>query len=845
MKVLYVLICSAFIPCRCLAQQVEGVVDSQPLIDFIPRIEDYYAIKFSFADKLIAQKEVSLQPGPDKEGFLRQLEKQIGLRMEQVKDDYFVIRPFVAADRVSICGYARDAQSQPVAGAVVLTRSTNTGYVTDSTGFFEINGIPWGSVISINHLGYAVRRVRIAELFQPGCREVFLTETPEVLSEVVIRDFLSAGISKIDQSLEILPQELKILPGLIEPDILQSIQQAPGVNSPFETASGIFVRGGSPDQNLVKWNGIKTYSQGHFFGMLSSFNPYITKEVRFIKNGTSARYGDRVSGVIDITSGDEVAQKISGGAGLNMIYGDAYLDLPMVTDKLSLQLSGRRSFNDHVETFTYEQFSDRVFQNTKISEEAGSGGNASKNDFFFHDFSSRIIFKPGEHNQLTLNALLNKNDLDFSDQDQDRRFNDVLRTENEGYNLSWRQRHSGFQWEMDAYFSRYLLDYEFKSTENDTTDIASKKNFISDFGLDLAVSLPLSAHSTISSGYQFSRNNVRYAFETQTPSYSLILDEDDSELTTHAIFTEYQLRTDKTRLTAGVRFNNYNDLDENYLEPRMTFQQQLTDGWRLNVSGEYRSQTVSQIKESVVSDLSLENQVWTLSSADRFPVIDSYQLTSGFSFDKGGWLIDVEAYLKRIRSITTLTFGFLNPVDNEFRKGNSQIRGLDFFVRRQINAYKTWLGYSYLFTENDFSGLNNDEPFPGNWNIEHTVKWSHFYTLKNLELSLGWYWHTGKSFTNVVEGSPESGPVTVEFDGINQDNLPLYHRLDFSAVYEFFLSRNKNVRYRVGLSVLNIYDRKNLLNREFRTTPSLENELIDTRVYSLGITPNFVFRVFW
>jgi len=115
------------------------------------------------------------------------------------------------------------------------------------------------------------------------------------------------------------------LPGLTEPDVLQSIQLLPGVQSPTETAAGIYIRGGTPDQNLVLWDGIKIYHSGHFFGTISAFNPYITEDVKLYKSGTKARYGNRISGVIDITSDYDIPEKIEGGFGSNMTHADAYL----------------------------------------------------------------------------------------------------------------------------------------------------------------------------------------------------------------------------------------------------------------------------------------------------------------------------------------------------------------------------------------------------------------------------------------------------------------------------------------------------------------------------------------
>ncbi|MBT8310711.1 MAG: TonB-dependent receptor plug domain-containing protein, partial [Flavobacteriaceae bacterium] len=129
----------------------------------------------------------------------------------------------------------------------------------------------------------------------------------QVLDEVVITNFLTKGIAKPnDGTTTINPQDFGILPGLIEPDVLQTIQALPGVQSADETVSNLNIRGGSHDENLILWDGIKMYQSGHFFGLISAFNPYLTKDVVVIKNGTSAFYGDGVSSVIDMRSKNEI-----------------------------------------------------------------------------------------------------------------------------------------------------------------------------------------------------------------------------------------------------------------------------------------------------------------------------------------------------------------------------------------------------------------------------------------------------------------------------------------------------------------------------------------------------------
>lgn len=838
------LILSLFVS-HAFAQDAER---TRPLAKYLQGLEQEYGITFSYVDELVSEREVLITTDQDislKE-LLLVLEREVQLRFEQIDSQYVLVRPFSGSDLIRICGFVQDEEGKPVSELLVQTEEPGVGAVTDRKGFFELT-VPYQSIVTFYHLGFVTKRREAHSFFGAACKEIPMKPTVAFLEELTIRDYLTVGIIKEKKDLKILPQELKILPGLIEPDILQSIQQAPGVISPYETVSGIHVRGGTPDQNLVLWNGIKTYHQGHFFGMLSAFNPYITDEVKFIKNGTSPRYGGRVSGVIDIRSSEEVASEFSGGAGLNLINADAYVHIPVVKDKLSVMISGRRSFTDLWESFTYNQYAKRVFQNTKIKDEASSSTSLSDNAFYFSDFNTNITFEPTAHDRILISTLYNKNDLNFSSvEDQTgRELKDELRTENEGYSLKWKHNTERLSLSTEVNYAKYLLDYRFSDTYQDTTQTSSKKNLISDWGIRSQLNYRFNKIHQMMVGFEYADNTTRYAYEDSGPLYQLVLDQDNRTIQTHSGYAEYQFEGQKTYVSLGARVNHYPGLDKWYLEPRVYLRQKIIEPLHFSLSGEYRTQTISQIKESVVSDLSLENQVWKLASKERFPVIDSYQVTAGLMFERNDWILDVEGYYKEIDGITSLTFGFLNPLDNEYRTGKSAIRGADIFLKKQITHYKTWLGYTYLFTENEFAGLNNGNPFPGNWNIEHQVKWSHFYTWKQLQFSLGWSWHTGKAFTEVTADSATAGPVAVQFDGINQQNLPIYHRLDFSAVYDFQPRKNTNIKYRIGLSILNLYNRRNLLNREYRTTPSLNNELIDTRIYSLGITPNLVFRIFW
>ncbi|MEQ8626084.1 carboxypeptidase-like regulatory domain-containing protein [Ekhidna sp.] len=825
----------------------EDTIASGSLKDYLSFLSEQYDVEFSYLDHVIVDKSVQFDSTKEKSlsELLVNLQNETRLRFEQVKEGYIVVRPYTSSEMVRLCGFIMDHSNQPLIGATV-SYSENDGVFTDENGYFQFDSIPYGARLTIRSIGFLTKSLNVKNFSFETCNKFKMGESVSVLKEVVISDYLAAGIHKNRNNVTINPDELKTLSGLVEPDILQSIQQSPGVNSPYETAAGIHVRGGLPDQNLVLWNGIKTYNQGHFFGMISAFNPYITDKVRFIKSGTSARYGDRVSSVIDISTGQNLVNEISGGAGTNMLYADGFLNVPVIQNRLSLQLSARRSFTDLLETFTYNQMADRVFQNTKISESL-SNDSQSSNRFFFNDFTSKLLWKVDGHNKLSINTLYNRNDLDFRSENEDtnQSFNDKLLNANEGLAVDWRHESNGpISFNVDANYAKYILRYEFIVDDADTTSGSSKKNLVREAGARLNGRYQWSDEHQVEFGYHYSNNRTQYAYETSGSSFNLILDSDNTTINTHSLFAEYEFNGSTIYIHPGLRVNHYRELGVTFIEPRLYVEKPLSEDIAISASGEYRTQIASQIKESVVSDLSLENKVWALASNDRFPVIRSYQLTLGSSYENMGWLIDAEVYRKQLMDVTTLTFGYLNPQDNQFRRGDSKVFGSDLFIKKQWINYEAWASYSYVRTDNTFTGLNNNEPFPGSWNIEHTVRFTNNYNAGRWSFSLGWMWHTGKSFTEVVEES-SNGPISIVYGELNANNLPIYHRLDGSVLYEFSSRKNERIRYRIGLSILNLYNRRNLLNREFRTTPSLNNELIDTKVYSLGITPNLVFRVFF
>lgn len=662
----------------------------------------------------------------------------------------------------------------------------------------------------------------------------------QVLEEIVLKNYLTRGIQKRkDGSFRISPKELEILPGITEPDVFQSVQLLPGVISPEETSTGIHVRGGSPDQNLILWDDIKIYHSGHLFGTFSAFNPYITEDVQFINKGTDAKYGDRVSSVIDIKTSNAIASNFHGGIGLNMIEADAFFEAPIIKDKLSVLMSVRRSFTDVIASKTYVKLSDKVFQNSLSNTNLTGDTN-----FFYFDYNLKINWKIAANNFMNLSYINIENELDnnLSNTENIPLFKDKLETENSGLSYHWNKKWSDkLAHQLHIYQSKYdLTFFEPYAFGEQANNALQKSNNVLDTGLNLDFSYRIIPGQSISGGYQFSNNHIKYSFSNSNDISS------NQILNSHALYGTYHYKNEKLfDINAGVRFNYYDLIEQIEFEPRINFFKRLNPNLNLNLTAERKTQAVSQINEIVSSNLTLENEFWTISNNDAFPLVKSLQFTGGFSYTKNNWNFEIDAYFKEISGLTSLNIGFIDITDSNVKEGESLIKGVDFYLKKQFGNYKTWASYTLSSVKNHFEGINEDKSFSANTDITNNLYWSNEYSYKKFQFALGWRWHTGKPYSKATEFIVnDEGYKILSYEAINSYRLPNYHRMDFSSTYKFDLLKKQNMEGKLGISVLNIFNVENILNRSYTINP-INNQInsIDTR--SLERVTNIVFRISW
>jgi len=214
----------------------------------------------------------------------------------------------------------------------------------------------------------------------------------------------------------------------------------------------------------------------------------------------------------------------------------------------------------------------------------------------------------------------------------------------------------------------------------------------------------------------------------------------------------------------------------------------------------------------------------------------------GFLFSNRGWKLDIDGYLKRIDGITALSLGFLNPTDSGFHIGEQKVLGLDFYLKKDFKRLQTWISYSYGDVENRFEGLNNEDYFTSNTNIKHVFTLAGAYQIGKFELAGAWKWRTGKPYT---KGSLSNNTSTINFNSINTENLPNYHRLDFSSSYSFNFSPKHALKGKFEVSLRNVYNRKNHLTKEYTGNNTLNDPIEAVDKFSLRFTPNFLFRLYF
>ncbi|MEH6747681.1 MAG: carboxypeptidase-like regulatory domain-containing protein [Maribacter arcticus] len=826
------LISLLFFGLSCLAQNTTD--NSILLTDLLVELETKHNVKFSYADKdlfsirLTKPKYDALKPTLE---FIR---TTTDLTIVKLNDRYYSL---TNTSSISICGYVLDNfEENTIPGATVEIFESNSASITNKNGEFNFENIPKNSLVHIKHIGYKPMFIEAKELANTGdCKKIAMTLSYQELDEVVISQFLTTGLNQLkDASIELNIEKFGILPGVSEPDVLQTVQALPGIKSVDETVSDINIRGGTNDQNLILWDGIKMYQTGHFFGLISAFNPYVTNNVNVIKNGTSAVYGDGLSGTIAMQTSNKIPLKVRGSAGFNLISGDVFGHIP-IQENMAIQISARRSYTDFLNTPTYTTFSDKAFQDSEVDQES---------EFYFYDFTAKLIYEINPYHQLQVSMINMSNNLNYSENIEGNSAPNLsnLNQDNSSIGAQFKSDWTDiFTTDLQFYYTQYGLD-AVTVTNNESQEL-NQNNLVKESSIKLITNYKVLENIDWVNGYELTETGIENRTNINQPPFASNI---KGVIRKHALFSELKYTSENSRFYGmlGGRLNyfeNLNTFKEYIFEPRINVTYELLPNFKTEVLGEFKSQVTNQIIDLEQNFLGIEKRRWILSDGDALPVTKSKQGSIGFNYDTDKLYVGIDGFYKEVSGINVYTQGFQNQNQFDGEIGSYTVKGAEFLINTKNNDYSAWL--SYTFNKNDYTfDALIPATFPNNLDVRHSVTLAGNYTIGNLKLGLGLNYKSGKPFTQLDENDPIDEtvfPNEINYVESNSSRLPEYVRADASAIYTLKLS--DNVKATLGASVLNFTNRRNTLNTYYRIQDDNTIEIIE-RV-SLGLTPNASFRV--
>ncbi len=799
------------------------------------QLEERFSWQFNYAVETI---EGILLTAPSRnwssEKTMPYLEKETGLEFTILPDNFITIEPnasFLA------CGHIKDAITRkPIVFTLIFTEHASA--ISDGSGYFELKIHSKEEEIHIQHLGYKKIDRSYSLLNKDICSDIFLNQQIHELSEVVLTNFLTEGINKMsDGSFEIDFSDFGILPGLIESDALQTVQALPGIQSVNETVSNINIRGGSNDQNLLMWDGIKMYQSGHFFGLVSIFNPMLTPKARLIKNGSQVDYTDGVSGTINMETDNTVNTEFSGSLGLNFISAFGFTDIPLGKDS-SIQIAARSSLANLIKTPTYHAYVNRILQGTDILNEIENVGD-SDIEVEFYDIGLRWLWDIDAKNSIRINFINVRNEFDIKESItvngiMEERSNYLFQN-SLGAGLFYKRKwDSTFETTLQIYGTNY--DLNGLNSDIFTGQSVAQENRVAETGVKLNTLIRLGNRSKLLNGYQFTETQTMDVDNVNNPLFVLKISE---VLHTHGLYSQFDHSSPdgRTNFSVGARLNYIDEFDKYILEPRINFNKKLLKYLTLEVLGEYKHQVTSQIINFQNDFLGIEKRRWQLANDTDIPIIKSKQASVGLHLNKGGWLLSGEGYYKFVSGITTQSQGFQNQYEFSKTDGSYSAYGFDFLVRKKTDRFNTWLSYSFIENHYNFDSLS-ESSFPNNLEITNAVTLGSSYSINDFQVSAGFNWHTGKPTTRPVQGN-EIQNGAINYDTANSSRLKDYFRVDLSTTYKMAL--NNKINAHLGFSIWNILNRKNIIGSYYLINSSgVPVEVIKT---SLEITPNISLRI--
>jgi Outer membrane receptor for ferrienterochelin and colicins len=757
---------------------------------------------------------------------------------------------------VTISGYVKDASSgEALVGAMVFTSDKKTGAASNGFGYYTISVKSGEHDIVCSNVGYVDKTVHV------DCRKGSLTldfemsEDREMLESAVVysrtkKDVLTLpqmGVQTVDVAM------VKKLPALMgETDIIRVIQMMPGVQSPSEGSTGFSVRGGGIDQNLILMDGAPVYNSGHFLGFLSMFNGDVVKNVQLYKGDFPAKYGSKMSSVLDVSTIDGNNNKFGGSASVGLLTSKLFINGPIAPGKASFVLAGRRSYLD-----MFFPLFKKVPEGTKLS---------------FYDINAKISWVVNDNNRLHLSAFSSDDRFGFGLEELGVH-NMYFDYKNNTQSLRWNHVFSPkLTSVLTLYNSRYTGSLE---CDMDDCPFIWQKN-LNETGLRNNYSWHLGQNATLEFGAE-----AAYFFlnpsECHPNGESIVMDVvlPPSKAVSPAVYLEHEQKLGRLNLRYGLRFSSFTTMGETEqlyfdpkthertdslhfgpgkaikthfgLDPRFSASLKLSDNASLKAAYTRTHQYVEQVALSAAGGVM---DTWFCASPNVKPQI-SDQVSLGFNrnFFSDAVEFSTEAFYKYNQNTLDLKDNpglVIIDMDSEglLRFGTSYAYGVEVMARYEFPKVSGWVSYTWTKSMFNIPEINNGNPYRSPLNHEHAVNLVVTWDITKQWCASGtWLFYSGAPTTFPVERFKFGESYLPIYSARNEDSMPDYHRADISLTFKT-RRRVEGKRWgsELNFSIYNLYGRHNAWTVSYGYN-SKEDRMDAYKIYLFTIIPSVSYTI--
>ena len=748
----------------------------------------------------------------------------------------------------TISGKVADTQNgETLIGATIYIAEKKTGTVTDIYGNFSISLLQGQYTVIISYIGYGTVKKTVT-LDKDVSLKVELSVKQEDLKEVEITSERNDhNVARPEMStFKLDTKTIQCIPALFgEVDIIKAIQMLPGVQSVSEGSSGFSVRGGAPDQNLILLDGATVYNASHMLGFFSVFNNDAIKDVTLYKGDIPAEYGGRLASVLDIHMDEGNSKKYEINGGIGLISSRLTVEGPIVDDKCSFIISGRRTYADLYLPLS----SNKALQNNKL---------------YFYDLNAKINYKLGDKDQVFLSGYFGR---------------DVFKNQFAG--LDWGNGTGTLRWnhlfnqKLFANFTANYSDYRY-SINGGTGDVTGFiwNASLKDIGVKEDVSYFLNPENTIKFGISSTYHMIDPGTAKGTgtsivntisvpKNYALesgLYAENDQKFGQH-VTIKYGLRlsmfqnvgpatvyhynsnfvaTDSTVYRSGDFFHTYYGV-----EPRLGFLYQFNEKSSIKASYDRTNQYLQLAQNSTVGT---PMDIWFPASQNVKPQLcDQVALGYFRNFRHNTIETSVEGYYKWMQHVIDFkdyaSLLLNDTLEGQLRTGKAWSYGAEFLVRLNEKKLSGWVSYTYSRVFRQIALINNGATYPAPYDKPNNVAIVLNYRIsKRIGFSANWVYATGNPLTFPIGRAEIDGKIIPIYSARNAYRYQAYHRLDLSATLYSKPHPGKKFTWDLNASIYNVYDRHNTWAIEFVQDDVNPNVTDAEKVYLFGIIPSITFN---